>query len=64
MPTANLGIDAEPNPSRAGSDAAEELGLSRAEALDKPVEAYGAHRPAALRNEYVGVRRVLPPQLA
>ena len=25
------------------------------EALDEPVEAYGAHRPTALRNEYVGV---------
>jgi hypothetical protein len=26
-----------------------------AEALNEPVEAYGAHRPTALRNEYVGV---------
>jgi hypothetical protein len=26
-----------------------------AEALDEPVEAYGAHRPTALRNEYVSV---------
>jgi hypothetical protein len=25
------------------------------EALDEPVKAYGAHRPAALRNKYVGV---------
>jgi hypothetical protein len=25
------------------------------EALNEPVEAYGAHRPTALRNEYVGV---------
>jgi hypothetical protein len=25
------------------------------EALDEPVEAYGAHRPTALRNKYVGV---------
>jgi hypothetical protein len=25
------------------------------EALDEPVEAYGAYGPAALRNEYVGV---------
>jgi hypothetical protein len=25
------------------------------EALDKPVKAYGAHRPTTLRNEYVGV---------
>jgi hypothetical protein len=25
------------------------------EALDEPVKACGAHRPAALRNEYVGV---------
>jgi hypothetical protein len=25
------------------------------EALDEPVETYGAHRPTALRNEYVGV---------
>ena len=34
------------------------------EALDEPVEAYGAYGPTALRNEYVGVCRVLPPQLA
>jgi hypothetical protein len=26
-----------------------------AEALDKPVEAYGTYRPAALRNKYEGV---------
>jgi hypothetical protein len=26
-----------------------------AEALNEPVKAYGAHRPTALRNEYVGV---------
>jgi len=26
-----------------------------AEALDEPMEAYGAHRPTALGNEYVGV---------
>jgi hypothetical protein len=25
------------------------------EALNEPVEAYGAHRPTSLRNEYVGV---------
>ena len=31
---------------------------------DEPVESYGAHRPTAFRNEYVGVCRVLPPQFA
>jgi hypothetical protein len=35
-------------------DAKRHLG-GLAEALDEPVEAYGAHRPAALGHEYVGV---------
>ena len=34
------------------------------EALNEPMEAYGAHRPTALGNEYIGICRVLPPQLA
>jgi hypothetical protein len=34
------------------------------EAPDEPVKAYRAYRPTALGNEYVGVRWVLPPQLA
>ena len=31
------------------------------EALDKPMEADGAQRPATLRNKHVGVSRVLAP---